>query len=251
MARWIAGMDGCRGAWAGVLLDLDDPEQYRSARFPRAADLLDCAEAPFIVGIDVPIGLPDWVISKGRSADRAARAFLGSGRSSVFAVPPRAAVHAPDYPAAKILSRANSDPPFAPSIQSWSITAYIREVDGLLRDRPELQTRMHEVHPEVAFFRLNGDRRLSAGKKGPQREAGLEERRNLLIAAGLPMSLVRSMPPRSVASDDHLDAMAALVVARDVAAGRAVPLPAVPERDAFGLPIVIWAPGLPSTSTSG
>ena len=25
MARWVAGLDGCRGAWAGALLDLDNP----------------------------------------------------------------------------------------------------------------------------------------------------------------------------------------------------------------------------------
>jgi len=242
MARWVAGLDGCRGAWAAVFLDLDDPGLFRAARVASAADALDGAEAPVFVGIDVPIGLPDRVIGKGRSADLAARRLLGPARSSVFAVPPRAAVWAGSYEEAKVLSRAHSDPPFAPSIQSWNITGYIREVDALLRGRPDLLARLHEVHPEVAFFRLNGDRPLSARKKGPDRAAGLDERRHLLIAAGLPDALVRSAPPRGVAADDHLDAMSALVVARDVAAGRATPLPAEPERDGYGLPIVIWAP---------
>jgi hypothetical protein len=36
--------------------------------------------------------------------------------------------------------------------------------------------------------------------------------------------------------------MAALVVARDIAEGRAEPLPNAIERDSYGLPIVIWAP---------
>jgi predicted RNase H-like nuclease len=31
-------------------------------------------------------------------------------------------------------------------------------------------------------------------------------------------------------------------VARDISLGQAVPLPDPPERDAFGLPVVIWAP---------
>lgn len=242
MPRWIAGLDGCRGAWAGVLLDLDAPGRHRSALFATVEDVLDGPEAPAVVGIDVPIGLPDRVVDKGRPADRAARLFLGSGRSSVFPVPPRAAVYAADYDGAKALSRAYSDPPFAPSIQCWNILRSVRSVDTLLRARPGLRPRIHEVHPEVAFFRLNGDRRLEAGKKGPRRQEGLAERRDLLIGAGLPEALVHSPPPRGVGQDDHLDAMAALVVARDIAAGRAVPLPAAIEHDAHGLPIVIWAP---------
>lgn len=243
MARWIAGLDGCRGAWAGTLIDLDDPARHRSALFARVADCLDAPEAPLGVGIDVPIGLPDRVQGGGRAADRAARAFLGrTGRSSIFPVPPRAAVHAPDYAAAKALSRAGSDPPFAPSIQCFNIFPYIREVDHLLRARPDLVGRVHEVHPEIAFRRLNGDQPLGAGKKGPRRQAGLALRRALLAAAGLPEALVLSDRPRGVGADDHLDAMAGLVVARDHLLGTATPLPDPPERDAHGLPVVIWMP---------
>ena len=239
MARWIAGLDGCRGAWAGVLLDRDDPARWRSARFARVRDVLDAAEAPDILGIDVPIGLPDQIFDKGRSADRAARALLGTKRTSVFPVPPRAAVYAADYETAKALSRARSDPPFAPSLQCWNIVPYIREVDALLRAEPALRTRLREVHPEVAFFRLNGDRSLSSGKR---EAAGQAERRLLLAVAGLPPALVASPPHPGVATDDHLDAMAALVVARDIAEGRAVPLPPEIEHDSEGLPVVIWAP---------
>ncbi|BAU90170.1 NUDIX hydrolase [Methylorubrum populi] len=248
MARWVAGLDGCRGAWAGALIDLDDPARWRCTRVPRVIDLLDGPEAPACIGIDVPIGLPDRVSGGGRSADRAARALLGAGRSSVFPVPPRPAVYAASYDAAKALSRAGSEPPFAPSIQCWNILRYVREVDELLRGRPDLVARLHEVHPEVAFFRLNGDRCLGAGKKGPARAEGLAERRALLIAAGLPAALVGSRPPPGVGADDHLDAMAALVVARDIAAGRAEPLPNAVERDSYGLPIVIWAPAAPAVA---
>ncbi|MEA1831673.1 DUF429 domain-containing protein [Methylobacterium durans] len=243
MARWIAGLDGCRGAWAGALLDLDDPKSWRVALFPSIAALLDGPEAPLAAGIDVPIGLPDRVAGGGRVADRAARALLGpGGRSSVFPVPPRAAVYAETYEEAKALSRAASEPPFAPSIQCWNILRYVREADGLLRSRPDLAARLHEVHPEVAFRTLNGGQPLAGAKKGPARAQGLDARRALLLAAGLPGALVRSERPRGVGADDHLDAMAALVVARDILEGRAVPLPDPPGRDAYGLPVVIWAP---------
>lgn len=241
MTRWIGGLDGCRGAWAGVLLDLDDPGRYRAARFARVADLLDAPEAPLSVGIDIPIGLDSHVTGGGRAADRAARAHLGRGRASVFPVPARAAVHAQTYAEAKVLSRAHSTPPFAPSIQCWNILGYVREVDALLRARPELMMRLHEIHPEIAFHRLNGGRTLAAGKKGPARQDGLTERRALLAAAGLPAGLIAARPA-GIGADDHLDALAGLVVARDILAGCAIPLPDPPGRDAAGLPIVIWMP---------
>ncbi len=242
MARWIAGLDGCRGAWAGVLLDLDDPARHRAGLFATVAEVLDGPEAPLRVGIDIPIGLPERSLGGGRSADRAARALLGGrGRASVFPVPPRAAVYAPDYESAKALSRRDSDPPRAPSIQCWHIAPAIRAVDALLRARPDLRARLHEVHPEIAFRCLNGGLPLEAGKKGAERRAGLAARRDLLLAAGLPEALVRE-PPRGVGPDDHLDALAGLVVARDILTGRARPLPDPFEHDAHGLPVVIWAP---------
>ncbi|MDP4003239.1 DUF429 domain-containing protein [Methylobacterium sp. NEAU K] len=243
MARWVAGLDGCRGAWAGALIDLDDPARHRCAVFTDVAALLDAPEQPLIVGIDVPIGLPDRILGGGRGADRAARARLGPARSSVFPMPPRAAVYAPDYAAAKAASRAASDPPFAPSIQGYNIFRYVRAVDGLLRDRPEVRMRVHEVHPEVAFHALNGGRPLGLPKKGPRAREGLAMRRSLLAAAGLPTALLDARAA-GVPKDDHLDALAALVVARDLLSGCAVPLPELPERDAHGLPVVIWAPAL-------
>ena len=46
---------------------------------------------------------------------------------------------------------------------------------------------MFEVHPELAFWRLNGERALTEPKKIKSRpyEPGLALRRRLLIAAGL------------------------------------------------------------------
>lgn len=241
MARWVAGLDGCRGAWAGALLDLDDPGRYRCALFPDVAALLDAPEQPLIVGIDVPIGLPDRIVSGGRGADRAARLRLGPARSSVFPMPARAAVYAADYDAAKAIARATSDPPFAPSIQGYNIFRAVRAVDTLLRARPVALARVHEVHPEVAFHALNGLRPLGLPKKGARAREGLALRRSLLEAAGLPVALIE-VRAKGVPADDHLDALAALLVARDIFEGTAVPLPDPPERDGYGLPVVIWAP---------
>ncbi len=68
----------------------------------------------------------------------------------------------------------------------------------------------------------------------------MAERAALLIAAGLPEQVVTCAPPRGAAADDALDALAALVVARHIAAGRGKPFPDPPGRDSHGLPIAIW-----------
>lgn len=89
----------------------------------------------------------------------------------------------------------------------------------------------------------NGDEPLKASKR---EAAGLARRRDLLRRAGLPSALVDSRPPPGVGAIDHVDAMAGLVVARDILAKTASPIPDAPERDAYGLPIVIWAPERPA-----
>ena len=81
---------------------------------------------------------------------------------------------------------------------------------------------MFEVHPEVAFWRLNGERALTEPKKVKSRpyEPGLALRRTLLIAAGLPAEAVNATPPKGAAADDLLDALACAAVARRIHAGR-------------------------------
>jgi predicted RNase H-like nuclease len=100
-----------------------------------------------------------------------------------------------------------------------------------------------EVHPEVAFWRLNSERALTEPKKikGRPYGPGLALRRGLLIAAGLPAEAVNAAPPKGAASDDLLDALACAAVARRIHAKTARPFPDPPPRDAHGLPMAIWA----------
>jgi predicted RNase H-like nuclease len=100
-----------------------------------------------------------------------------------------------------------------------------------------------EVHPEVAFWRLNGGRPLTEPKKVKSRpyEPGLALRRNLLMAGGLPDQAVNAAPPKGAAADDLLDALACAAIARRIHVGIAEPFPNPPPRDAFGLAMAIWA----------
>jgi predicted RNase H-like nuclease len=123
----------------------------------------------------------------------------------------------------------------------------IRDIDALLRSGSfavgaPLRECIFEAHPELAFWRLNGEHSLRHPKKikGRPNPDGLRERENLLIAGGLPPAIVTSPPPPGAAEDDLLDSLALLCAARRIRDGKARSFPDPPGRDAHGLPIAIW-----------
>lgn len=242
MSAWIAGVDGCPAGWVAAFLALDGSEAPRVQVVRSFRDVLDAPERPTVVAVDMPIGLPDRTDGAGRAPEQAVRPLLGPRRSSVFSIPGRAAVYAADHAEACRLARLSSDPPRAVSIQGFHLFPKIREIDGLLRESPDRTAIVHEVHPEVAFWTLNGERSLPEPKKsgGRPHGPGLALRRALLARAGLPAALVDASPPRGAAVDDLLDALAGLAVARGIAQGRGRPFPDPPGRDAHGFPVAIW-----------
>jgi predicted RNase H-like nuclease len=209
----------------------------------RFADILAAPEAPKIVAADIPIGLPERTGHGGRRAENLVRPLLGERQSAVFSVPARVAVYARDYREACAAALASSDPPRKVSKQLFNIAPKIREVDELLRQNPALVARVFEVHPEVLFWRLNGERPLAEPKKvkGRPHGPGLALRRRLLLAAGLVKDAINAAPPLGAGADDLIDALACAVAARRIHCGLARPFPDPPERDAHGLTMAIWA----------
>ena len=168
------------------------------------------------LAVDMPIGLPD---DGHRAADREARRRLGARRSTVFPTPCRATLEAASYDDALAISRRVTGKGL--SVQAFNLLTRIREVDRLMR--PELQDRIVECHPELAFTRLAGAP-LARSKHTPE---GIAERTTLLeaalAAAGVEPGLVAeavTAPPRGARSDDVADALAIALVARDLADGR-------------------------------
>jgi predicted RNase H-like nuclease len=53
--------------------------------------------------------------------------------------------------------------------------------------------------------------------------------------------VVEAKPPKGAGPDDLIDALACAAVARRLHAGTARPFPDPPPRDAYGLPMAIWA----------
>jgi predicted RNase H-like nuclease len=239
-SKWLAGVDGCPGGWI-IAFVRDGETRFRVV--PKFLDVIRSAEAPEIIAVDVPIGLPKRAGYGGRAAENAVRPLLGGRQSSVFSVPSRAAIAENDYREACRVALATSDPPRAISRQLFNIAPKIREVDVAVRESPELAKRIFEVHPEVAFWRLNGERPLGEPKKVKGRcyGPGLALRRGLLIGAGLSAATVETEAPKGAGPDDLLDALACAIVAGRIYAGVAKPFPNPPPRDEFDLPMAIWA----------
>ncbi|HXI86411.1 MAG TPA: DUF429 domain-containing protein, partial [Parvularculaceae bacterium] len=207
------------------------------------------------IAVDMPIGLPDRTGPGGRGPEALTRPLLGMRQSSVFSIPSRAAVYAELGPFADErdwrdahahasgVARATSTPSRGVSIQAFGIFSKIREIDAALRGRPELRTRVIESHPELAFWRLNGASAMTLPKKikGRINPEGMEERKAVLARCGFNRSFLDQTPPRGAGADDFLDASVVMLIARRFARGSAQPFPDPPGRDAFGIPIAIWA----------
>jgi len=239
---WLAGVDGCPTGWVVAFVRPAGGEA-RVRVVSHFTGVLAAPEAPAVVAVDIPTGLPEHTGPGGRAAETAVRPLLGARQSSVFSVPSRAALAASDYGEACRIALATSQPPRKVSKQLFMLAPKIREVDACLRGDAAAAARAFEVHPELAFWRLNGERALAEPKKvkGRRYEPGLALRRRLLIEAGLPAALVNGAPPSGAGADDLLDALACAVIARRIDAGVARPFPDPYERDAFGLRMAIWA----------
>ena len=230
----VLGVDGCPGGWIAVRWG-----ETLSHHLCRSFTDVLAMEAD-VIAVDMPIGLPDL---SGRDAEREVRARLGERQSSVFSVPSRAAVMCADYREACSANLAHSDPPKKVAKQIFHIFPKMREVDAVMT--PALQSRIFEVHPELAFWAMNGETPLALPKKvkGRPHPPGLALRRGLLEAAGFPLA---TLPPASyraadVGPDDLLDACACAWSARRLGQGRGVRFPAHPPANSRGLRMAIHA----------
>jgi predicted RNase H-like nuclease len=213
----VTGVDACRRGWVAVSLAAGV-----TVTVGPSLDALLAAD-PAVVGIDMPLGLLEtgW-----READRAARGLLGPRRSSVFAIPPRTVWAEASYRAANLRCRELTGQGF--SAQAWGLRAKLLEAN---RYRETCGHPLYEVHPELAFAAMAGGPLAASKHTVP----GRDERRRLLARAGL--QIPAAIPAALVG--DVLDAAAVAWSARRIAAGQAVTVPPVPQRDAHGREIAI------------
>jgi predicted RNase H-like nuclease len=243
-ADWVCGIDGCKAGWIAVSHPAGDLAAAKIAVFGSFSDI--CVHLPrgALIGVDMPVGLPDHVEAGGRAPDRAARLVLGPRRSSVFSVPSRAAVYAfaDGYPRACTVARATSSPSWAPSKQAFWLFPRIQQVDLALRADGDLAARVFEIHPEVAFRMMQGSPLQEPKKKHGRCHAdGLNVRKQLLRNQGFPDAIVDHEPPRGAGLDDLLDACAVAWSVTRIKNGQAAVFPDRPGSDSAGLRVAIWA----------
>jgi predicted RNase H-like nuclease len=221
----VLGVDGCPGGWVGARL-VDDRLEVLVAR--RIDALVAAAGDVAVVGVDMPIGLPD---SGGpRAAEALARRRLPPGRkSSVFPTPMRAACEATTWAEANALNKEACGRGL--SHQGFGLTRKIVEVDTWVRSGPGVL--VAEVHPEVSFAAIDPACVVASKKTREGRAARVAA----LAAAGLVLPEVARGPGYAV--DDLLDACAVAWSARRVARGEAVSLPDPPEVFSDGIEAAI------------
>jgi predicted RNase H-like nuclease len=225
----VLGVDACPGGWVGVLLAPGARPAALTSRSIEALVELARESAPVaVVGIDIPIGLPD---RGARQADVLTRRALPGKGSSVFSTPTRDAYAAATYEEARARNVAATGGTSL-SAQAWGLRTKVLEVDAWLRSRPAVE--VIEVHPELSFTRIAGTPIL-ARKKEPD---GVRARREALEAVGL-------VPPpwfrgSEFGEDDLLDACAVAWTAVRHTRGEAESLPEVPEVFSDGIRSAIW-----------
>ena len=213
----VLGVDGCPGGWVGAVLVPGAPRP-RVVVAPTVELLVETVRADLdvqVVGIDIPIGLPDSSI---RQADVLARRALPGRASSVFTTLTRPAYLAADRVAADAVNRGLSGQ--GVGAQAFALRAKILEVDAWLRSRPTVD--VIEVHPEVSFATMAG-----APLPGKRTAEGQQARLDALAAAGIARPSV--LRGSGYAADDVLDACAVAWSAHRRATGDARWLPDPPE----------------------
>jgi predicted RNase H-like nuclease len=232
MQRIVAGVDGCGCKWLAVV----QGDRGMDARIvPDLERLLDTLP-DVLIGIDVPIGLPN---QGSRTCDVLARKLLGRPRgSSVFPAPIRACLEDRDY--RDLCSLHKQVDGRGLSKQAFHLLPKIRQVDDLVRTPGLFSDRIREVHPEVSFALWNDGQPMRFNKKKPE---GRRERERLIDREwpGDRERLARELRGSGYAADDLNDAFAALWSSRRIAAGEARMFPGEIQRDAKGLPMRIEA----------
>ena len=130
--------------------------------------------------------------------------------------------------------------------QALGVVSKVVEVDRVMTGcKNPLNVR--EVHPEICFRALNGEKPVSPKKiKGKIDSKGINERKDVLRRSSLPIDKIfehahsRFLSAKAIGDDDILDALVAAVTAKLVCQGKNYELrtlPDAPPRDCKGLPM--------------
>jgi predicted RNase H-like nuclease len=240
----VAGVDGCKAGWLVAITSVmmentaDNSCEYNLKNVLVAGtftEVLSETSDYKLVCVDIPIGLSDG--DKPRECDSEARKLLrGQRASSVFSAPIRPCFSAIDYEAASKISFEHTGKKLTK--QTFALMKKIREVDDLMT--PERQNRVREIHPEILFWVLNGQKPVELNKKTVPGQA---QRHNLLQKIFTDIdSILAQAPIPGCAMDDVLDAVVAAWTAGQAVIGKAKTLPEKPPLDSKRLKMEMLYP---------
>lgn len=225
--RLLAAVLPCELGWLtataklqGVTMSPEEPQILKTF-----VDVLDYKPAYQVIAVFAPIGLLDQPDPQGRPCERSARQLLGWPRSgAIVSAPVRSALGTSLYEDAVTLNGGRLSP------ITWHQMSRIAEVDANIG--PYWQRTVFEVHPELSFLQLNGDRPM---RYSSHTSLGEGERRRLLMemfprVERLIDATVPGITPRQL-----LDVSACLWSARRIIARAVARLPENPEWDGMGL----------------
>jgi len=213
---WLA----VTGKLQGITLSAEEPQL-----FPGFLDVMDYKPAYQVIAVFIPIGLLDDPVAGGRSCDREARRLLGWPRAGAIAsAPVRKALACSTYEEAAAANGGFLSP------VTWRQRRRMAEID---RDiGPYWQRTVFEVHPELSFYQLNGDRPMSFSK---HTQAGKEEREQVLLTRFPGVERIVNATIPGISRVRLLDAAACLWTARRIMSRAVARLPEDPEWDTTGL----------------
>lgn len=237
----IAGVDGCKKGWVIAMAHgwpcADVP---RLAVVPDFRSVLEATSGCDMVVVDMPIGLAAGrpTDSGFRTCDEAARQSMGAaGSSRVFNAPPRGTLTATKVEHFQQLHRSLTGA--GAGLPVWGIVDKLLDVDRAMA--PDVQARVKEFHPELAWKRLAG--RVLDSKHSA---LGLVQRMAVLKRELAALDRIGDWPDQDALAradlDDVLDALVGLPVAEAVRAGQEdnrIPV-GPPAADARGLRMEIW-----------
>ncbi|WP_159429960.1 DUF429 domain-containing protein [Halarsenatibacter silvermanii] len=232
------GVDGCPGGWLAA--GEKDSGEIELDLYKDFVTLWQENSSPELLLIDIPIGLKKSG-STERLCDRAARSFLSKRSSSVFPVPFRPALKAESWQQANRTNKEVSGRGL--SRQSWGLADKIKEIDDFLGRFPGAVELMHESHPELVFWALNGCQEMAANKKSQE---GFAERKRVLARffdrlSSLIDNAQEDLEFDAFGQDDIVDALALLAAARR-GEKKLISLPDEKMRDDRGLKMEIVYP---------
>ena len=147
----VAGVNPCPQGWVAVYMPAIGG--LPSTIFQESFQIL--CDMPFrVIVVNIPIGLPDAVVSGGRLADRDARILLERCNGMLYSAPPRRALQAASYSEAYRLALENSVDGTSIARGLYQHIVRIREVDDCMT--PALQQRIFESHGELSFCIMAG-----------------------------------------------------------------------------------------------